>query len=113
MGMDTEVDEDVELDDPANYRGGGRRHRDNPNDPKTAMLGWAKDRVLEHCPNLPPATATMLLKAEQRTVSSVLNSRSRHQVVEVMNSASIILLSEGVPEDLGDEILDFYTTPPA
>ena len=76
-----------QIDWPTMERGAGRRGRTAPSDPKTAMLGWAQDRVAECCPNLPPSTATMLLKAEQRTVTSVLHARSSHQVGEVMAAA--------------------------
>ena len=51
------------------------------------MQTWAADRVHEHCPFLPPGTVNFLLRAEARTVSSVMNARSGIQVIEVVEAA--------------------------
>ena len=68
-------------------RGAGRRNRLNRADPRTLMLGWAKDKVLEKVPELNPATVHFLLRAENRTVGAILNARSPTQVKEVIYAA--------------------------
>ena len=66
-------------------RGGTRAHRTS--DQRAQMIIWAMDRVVEHYPYIPTCTAQMLLRAEARTVSALLNARSGSQVVEVMEAS--------------------------
>ena len=68
-------------------RGAGRRNRLNRADPRTMMLSWAKDKVLEKMPELNPATVHFLLRAENRTVGAILNAKSSIQVKEVIYAA--------------------------
>ena len=56
-------------------------------DQRAQMQIWAADRVQEHYPQLPLNTITFLLRAESRTVSSILNARSGVQVIEVIEAA--------------------------
>ena len=56
-------------------------------DPKTAMIGWAHQRITSELPSFNPATAMMLLKAESRTVSAALYCKSTTQLEEVMDAA--------------------------
>ena len=57
------------------------------NDLRAAMTTWALARVEKDTPSLSTATAGMLLKAESRTVTAVLNARTSKQVVEAMQAA--------------------------
>ena len=66
-------------------RGGARPER--PPQPRAAMLVWAEDKVQREVPGLNVLTVRMLLKAEQRTVSAVLHSRSPSQTREVLIAA--------------------------
>ena len=51
------------------------------------MQVWALDRIQEFYSQLPTTTATFLLRSEARTASSILNSRSGIQVIEVVEAA--------------------------
>ena len=68
-------------------RGGARRSRLDPNAPRTAMITWAMEKATEHCPGLLPATISTLLRAESRTTTAVLNSKSQHQAREILSAA--------------------------
>ena len=65
-------------------RGGMPRER---MDPKSAMIGWALDKASREAPECRAATMTMLCKAEMRTVTALLNSRSRAQTRQVLEAA--------------------------
>ena len=65
---------------------GGTRSRQTV-DQRAQMQVWALDRIQEFYPQLPTATANFLLRAEARTASSILNSRSGIQVIEVIEAA--------------------------
>ena len=67
-------------------RGGVRNQRATPQ-PMSAMLIWAEDKVRREVTGLNPLTVRMLLKAEQRTVSAVLHSRSVAQTREILVAA--------------------------
>ena len=47
----------------------------NVHDPRTAMMTFAIDRIQKEYPELPIATAKFLLRAEARTLTSVLNAK--------------------------------------
>ena len=72
--------------EPSVLRGAGR-HKQNLGDPKTAMNQWALQKLEEQVPSMNQRTAAMLFKAEARTVSAVLHSKSAHQTLEIMNAA--------------------------
>ena len=72
--------------EPTVLRGAGR-YKQNIGDPKTAMNQWALQKLQEHVPTMNQRTAAMLFKAEARTVSAVLHSKSAHQTLEIMNAA--------------------------
>ena len=67
-------------------RGGARAERPIQQ-PRAVMIAWAEDKVRRELPTLNPLTVTMLLKAEQRTMSAVLHTRSAAQTREVMAAA--------------------------
>ena len=67
-------------------RGGVPRNRQGMQ-PRSVMMGWALDRTDEACPSIPHATASMLMRAKQRTIMGVLNARSDIQVAGVMEAA--------------------------
>ena len=58
-----------------------RRQRDDDNpthyiaDTKKAMMFWARQKVQADAPSALGATTTMLLKAEARTISALMNSK--------------------------------------
>ena len=71
-----------------NMRGGVRSSRaQRSGNPRTAMLFFAQDRVAREMPQMPRGTANLLLRAEARTVSAVLNARSSAQLEQVMQAA--------------------------
>ena len=51
------------------------------------MLVWAEDKIRREIDGLNVLTVRMLLRAEQRTVSAVLHSRSATQTREIMVAA--------------------------
>ena len=59
------ADRELEIEEQDVPRGAGRRNRLNRADPRTMMLSWAKDKVLEKVPELNPATVHFLLRAEK------------------------------------------------
>ena len=67
--------------------GGGGKGRYFHVEPRSAMINWAHQRVTSELPEFNPATAMMLLKAENRTVSAALYCKSTSQLSEVMNAA--------------------------
>ena len=68
-------------------RGGGKNSGQDVHDPRTAMMTFAMDRLQKECPDLPPATAKFLLRAEARTLTSVLNARNPGQIRQVVDAA--------------------------
>ena len=76
-----------DIDYEPSVRRGAGRHKQNLGDPKTAMNQWALQKLEEHVPTMNQRTAAMLFKAEARTVSAVLHSKSAHQTLEIMNAA--------------------------
>ena len=51
---------------------------------------WAEGKIRREVPGLNPLTVSMLLKAEQRTTSSVLRSRSAARTKEAIVAAYYI-----------------------
>ena len=68
------------------YPRGGRNGQD-VHDPRTAMMTFAIDRIQKEYPELPIATAKFLLRAEARTLTSVLNAKNPGQVRQVLEAA--------------------------
>ena len=66
---------------------GGMRNRQNVTDPRVAMHAWAFQRVSREFPSINAATLNILLRAEARTVTAVLNSRSTMQLASVIDAA--------------------------
>ena len=67
-------------------RGGVRDGRRLP-DQRAQMINWAIDKIREHLPDMPIPTATMLCRAETRTITAVLHSKSATQTRQVMDAA--------------------------
>ena len=67
-------------------RGGGRS-KPNLSDPRTAMHTRAMQKTEEQMPELPAAVANTLLRAEARTVTAVLHSKSQSQLQEGITAA--------------------------
>ena len=67
-------------------RGGARTAR-TAQQPRSAMLLWAEDKITREVQGLNMLTVRMLLRAEQRTVSAVLHSRSAIQTREILVAA--------------------------
>ena len=70
-------------------RGGARsmRREDPEQMQRQAMLTWATQRIREACPRLDDRIIKVILRAEARTVTAVLNARSTMQVVHVTVAA--------------------------
>ena len=68
-------------------RGAGRTNANDVHDPRAAMMAFALDRLHRECPDLTVATAKFLLRAEARTLTSVLNARNPGQVKQVIEAA--------------------------
>ena len=68
---------------------GGRNKGGHIGDLKTAMHTWAMQRIQEQVPELPKAVAHTLLRAEARTVSAVLHSKSQAQLLESVTWSSV------------------------
>ena len=96
--IEVEIQEDATTDMHEAHlpRGGARTARMNPTDPRTAMMMWAMQKIIKEVLHMNTATANMLLRAETRTVTMVLNSRSKVQLqlVEVLDAA---LRRSGLP----------------
>ena len=73
------------ADAPPLPRGGARKKTQQ--DPRAAMLVWALDRVRDDVPTASIKTVTMIFKAEYRTVTAVLNARSKFQTYQVIEAA--------------------------
>ena len=67
-------------------RGGAKTTR-NAQQPRAVMLVWAEDKISREVPGLKMLTIRMLLKAEQRTFTAVLHSRSPVQTRQVLVAA--------------------------
>ena len=72
------------ADAPPLPRGGARKKTQQ--DPRAAMLVWALDRVRDDVPTASIKTVTMIFKAEYRTVTAVLNARSKFQTYQVIEA---------------------------
>ena len=68
------------------YLRGGAKNQDQL-DHRTMMLGWARDRLHRDAPEYAGPTIDMILKAENRVISALLNARSQAQVRDVISSA--------------------------
>ena len=70
-------------------RGGARspRPQDSHQQRRQEMQGWALQRLQENLPSLDSKLMKTLLKAENRTVSAVLNARSPMQLVHIASAA--------------------------
>ena len=68
-------------------RAGARGGRPDPNQPRTAMMTWAANRIAREAPEIPANIANTLLRAEGRNITSVLNARSPQQVRQIMQAA--------------------------
>ena len=55
--------------------------------PCSVMLLWVEDKIKREIPGMNLLTIRMLLKAEQRTVSAILHSRSAAQTKEILIAA--------------------------
>ena len=51
------------------------------------MMHWAQHKLQTDVPTLVGPTSTMLLKAEARTISALLNSKSQAQTKQIMIAA--------------------------
>ena len=67
-------------------RGGARPDRTGQQ-PRAVMIVWAEDKIRREIEGVNPLTVRMLLKAEQRTVSAILHTRSATQTREVLQAA--------------------------
>ena len=70
---------------------GGANNTRATQQPRSVMLLWAEDKVKREIQGLNILTVRMLLKAEQRTVSAILHSRSSTQT-----GRSLSLHTEGL-----------------
>ena len=69
-------------------RGGAKKiPQDKERDPKQRMISWANDKVQEHAPQVMGPTLNMLMRAETRTVTALLNSKNQHQTKEIITAA--------------------------
>ena len=82
---------------------GGVRGQSRPHEPRAVMITWAQDKVRREVPGLNPLTVTMLLKAEQRTISAVLHAKSPNQTREVIGAAyrraGLLMQQDGPPTE--------------
>ena len=81
---ETEEIHEQDIEDMRRFLRGGAK---GPLDHRTMMLEWARDRIAREAEELSGPTSDIILKAEGRTVSAVLNSRSLAQVRDVISSA--------------------------
>ena len=70
-----------------NTRGGARKPVRSSQEQRSVMLTWAIDKAKRELPQISVPTITMMMKAEMRTVSSVLHSRSAMQTYQVLQAA--------------------------
>ena len=56
-------------------------------DPKQRMISWANDKVSQHAPHVMGPTLNMLMRAENRTVTALLNSKNANQTKEIITAA--------------------------
>ena len=83
-------------------RGGGKRSRQQAYaHPRSAMHGWALHQACQQCPQVAPATLNFLMKAEFRTITAVLGSKTAGQTAQVINAAlvraGLPMMREGTP----------------
>ena len=81
---ETEEIHEQDIEDMRRFLRGGAQE---PLDHRAMMLAWARDRISREAEEFAGPTSDMILKAEGRTVSAVLNSRSPAQVRDVISSA--------------------------
>ena len=72
---------------PPQPRAGARNSRPNMQDHRTQMIAWAMDKISRRFPHYNQSTVLMLLKAESRTVTAMLNCRSDIQLADVICAA--------------------------
>ena len=56
-------------------------------DPKKAMMRWAQHKLRTDAPTIVGPTSTMLLKAEARAISALMNCKSPAQTKQIMVAA--------------------------
>ena len=64
-------------------RGGAKREEE----PRQKMMAWAMDKVRSHAPAAEGLTLKMILRAEGRTVTSLMNSKNPTQTKEIIIAA--------------------------
>ena len=69
------------------HQRGGVRTTHGAQQPRAVMIAWAEDKIRREIQGVNLLTARMLLKAEQRTVSAILHTRSAAQTREVLHAA--------------------------
>ena len=69
---------------PGTDRDGARMGR-RPQEPRSVMIMWAADKIRRELALLNPLMVSMLLKAERRTISAALHTRSAAQTREVIS----------------------------
>ena len=68
-------------------RGGARKPVRSSQEQRSVMLTWAIDKAKRELPQISVPTITMMMKAEMRTVSSALHSRSAMQTYQILQAA--------------------------
>ena len=81
-------------------RGGGRDPKRVMHDPRTAMHYWAMDKIQKDCPGCATRTFSTLLRAEAKTMGSIMNSRSPAQTKQILTAALKRAGLERYAEDL-------------
>ena len=81
-------------------RAGARGGRPDPNQPRTAMMTWAANRIAREAPEIPANIANTLLRAEGRNITAVLNARSPQQVRQIMQAA---MRRAGIPTNAAQQ----------
>ena len=80
--------EEWTLDTPPEVpRAGAKSAKHYHHEPRAVMHTWALDRIQRELPEVSQATASLLLKAEARTVSAALHAKRPAQLQEVMKAA--------------------------
>ena len=81
-------------------RGGGRDPKRVMQDPRTAMHYWAMEKIQKDCPGCSTRTFSTLLRAEAKTMGSIMNSRSAAQTKQILTAALKRAGLERYAEDL-------------
>ena len=72
---------------PGEVSRGGTRKPGNSHEQRSVMLTWAIDKAKRELPHVSIPTITMMMKAEMKTVSSILHSRSANQTYQIIQAA--------------------------